>query len=84
MKKLLLMGVLCFSPFPARAGQAENGIYERTQNTSAALVRAQDGQEVRFGKRATLQILKTEMFSQNKENTQFGVRPASWRASVTD
>jgi len=73
MKKLLLMGVLCFSPFPALAGQAENGIYERTQNTSAALVRAQDGQEVRFGKRATLQILKTEMFSQNKENTQFSL-----------
>ena len=73
MKKLLLMGVLCFSPFPALAGQAENGIYERSQGTAAVLVRAQGGQEVRFGKRATLQILKTEMFSQNKENTQFSL-----------
>ena len=73
MKNLLLMIVLCVVPYSVRTGQAENGIYERSQDTSAALVRAQDGQEVRFGKRATLQILKTEMFSQNKENTQFSL-----------
>src|SRR5215467_11002483 len=73
MKKLLLIGVLCFSALPALAAQVENGIYERSQDTSGVLVRAQDGQEVRLGKRATLQILKTEMFSQNKENTQFSL-----------
>src|SRR5215471_8425154 len=72
MKKLLLMGVLCFSPLPVLA-QAENGIYERSQDSSGALVKAQDGQDVRLGKRATLQILKTELFSQNKENTQFSL-----------
>src|SRR5215831_12328439 len=71
MKKLLLMGVLCFSPFPALAGQAENGIYERSQGTAAVLVRAQDGELVRLGKRRTLQILKAEMFSENNENTRF-------------
>jgi hypothetical protein len=70
MKKLLLMGVLCFSPFPALAGQAENGIYERSQDTSAALVKAQDGEEVRLGTRRALQILKAEMFSENNENTR--------------
>jgi hypothetical protein len=71
MKKLLLIGVLCISPLPVLAGEQQNGIYERSQDTSAAFVRAQDGQEVRLGKRRTLQILKTEMFSQNNENTRF-------------
>ena len=40
MKKLLLMSVLSISPLPGLAGQAENGIYERSQDTSVALVRA--------------------------------------------
>src|SRR5262249_16702953 len=71
MKKLLLMGVLCISPFPVHAGEQENGIYERSQDSSAALVKTQDGQEVRLGERRTLQILKTEMSSQNNENTKF-------------
>src|SRR5215510_10784525 len=73
MKKLLLLGLLFFSPFPVRAGEQENGIYERSQDTSAALVRAQDGELVRLGKRRALQILKVEMFSENNENTRFRV-----------
>jgi len=71
MKKLILIAVLCISPFPVRAAQAENGIYERSQDTSAASIKTQDGQQVRLGERRTLQILKTEMFSQNNENTRF-------------
>jgi len=71
MKKLLLIAVLCISPFPVRTAQAEDGIYERSQDTSAALVKTQDGQQVLLGERQTLQILKTEMFSQNNENTKF-------------
>jgi hypothetical protein len=71
MKKLLLPALLCISPLPVLAGQEENGIYERSQDTSAVLVRAQDGQEVRLGKRRTLQIRKAEMFSQNNENNRF-------------
>jgi len=71
MKKLLLMSVLSISPFPGLAGQAENGIYERSQDTSAALVRAQDGELVRLGTRRALQILKAEIFSENNENTRF-------------
>jgi len=71
MKKLLLMGVLCFAPFPALAGQAENGIYERSQGTAAVLVRAQGGQEVRLGERRNLKILKTNILSMNNENARF-------------
>jgi hypothetical protein len=71
MKKLLLPALLCISPLPVRARQAENGFYERSQDSSASLVKTQDGQEVRLGKRRTLQILKAEMFSQNNENNRF-------------
>jgi hypothetical protein len=71
MKKLLLLGVLCISPFSVRAGEQDNGFYERSQDSSASLVKTQDGQEVRLGKRRTLQILKAEMFSQNNENNRF-------------
>src|SRR5215471_16652325 len=70
MKKLLVI-VLCISALRVLAGEQENGIYERSQDTSAALVRAQDGELVRLGKRRTLQILKAEMFSENNENTRF-------------
>src|SRR5215813_8368601 len=70
MKKLLIT-VLCVSALPVLAGEQENGIYERSQDTSAALVRAQDGELVQLGKRWTLQILKAEMFSENNENTRF-------------
>src|SRR5262245_10422209 len=73
MNKLLLIGLLCISPLPVLAGQVENGIYERSQDSSAALIKAQDGQEVRIGTRRTLQILKAEMFSENNENTRFRV-----------
>ncbi len=71
MKKLLLLGVLCLSPSPGLAGQAENGIYERSQDSSGALVETQDGQEVRLGERRALRILKAEMYSENNENTRF-------------
>ena len=71
MKKLLLLGALCLSPFPALARQAENGIYESSQGTAAVLVRAQGGQEVRLGERRNLKILKTNILSMNNENARF-------------
>jgi hypothetical protein len=71
MKKLLLMSVLFISALPMLAGEQENGFYERSHDSSASLVKTQDGQEVRLGKRRTLQILKAEMFSQNNENSKF-------------
>ena len=71
MKNLLLIAVLWISALLVRAAEPENGIYELSQDTSAALVKTQDGQEVRLGERRPLQIRKTEMFSQNNENTRF-------------
>jgi hypothetical protein len=53
------------------AGEQQNGIYERSQDTSGSLVKAHDGQEVRLGTRRALQILKAEMYSQNNERTRF-------------
>jgi hypothetical protein len=71
MKKLLLLGVLCISPLPGLAGQAENGIYVRSQDPSGALIKTLDGQEVRLGTRRALQILNAQMYSQNNERTKF-------------
>ena len=73
MKKLLLIGVLCFLPFPVHAAQAENAIYERSRDASGVLVRAQSGREVQLGTRRTLQVMSVEMFSENDENSRFYV-----------
>lgn len=71
MRKLILMAALCISAFSLRAGEPENEIYQRSQDTSAVLVTTQDGQEVYLGKKRTLEIREAEMFSQNNENTRF-------------
>ncbi len=60
--------------FSARAQGGEglvNGIYQRSADASAWLVKTQDGREVGLGETAALEIQKSELSSQDNANTRF-------------
>ncbi len=71
MKRFFTTVLLLVSTYVLAAAQADDGIYLHAQSEPAPSIKTQDGQKLLLGAKQTLEIQKSELFSQNNGNTRF-------------
>jgi len=71
MKTLITSIVLLISVSVCAADQPDDGIYLRAKGEPSPWIKSQDGQKIFLGKKQTLEVQKSELFSQNNANTEF-------------
>ncbi len=71
MNKFTLIFLLFILTSVAIASNIEDGLYLQAEDTSAPLVKTQEGQKLHLGAKQTLNILNSEVISQNNSNTRF-------------
>lgn len=71
MKTLIALVMILVSAWAFGADQPDDGIYLRAKHAPCPCIMSQDGQKLFLGKKQTLNVLKSELFSQNNANTRF-------------